>query len=128
MAYKQDNVTYYGLDFKPKNSLEALEALKKIQDCQDAFKPDVALAALKYFNVVTNGVSYCNWRLYLTGEVYGKMAVLAGSNSKTYLESQGYINAFYVALSLMIDMSELYFQNKEKFDQNVPRKEILRIK
>lgn len=126
MAYKQDNVTYYDLRFDPRTAEEALEALRKIQSApHEAYKPDVASAALRYFSVFTNAMAWCHWYEYLTGEVRGKMEVLTGESSYKNMNHQGYINAFYSAINLMIYRGEEYLQHKEKFDKNIPILEIL---
>lgn len=126
MTFKQDNVAYYNLKFNPKSPEEAIDALRKIQEApHEAWKPDVAGIALNYFNVIINNMTYCNWYRYLNGEVYNKMSLLAGNSSKDFVDSQGYINSFYVAIELMINKSELYFTHKEKFDKNISLFEIL---
>lgn len=129
MAYQQDNVTYYGLKFDPRTPEEALKALKKISGSDhDAWKPDVARAALRYFSVFTESMNYCNWYQYLTGEVRGKMVVLTNESPKGWVNSQGYINSFSGAINLMIRRSEEYLEYKEQMDKNIALPDILSAK
>ena len=124
----EENAQYFGLDFNPQTVEEAFEALRKISDMSIAYKPLVASAALKYYSVITNKVEYCDYRNYLTGDVYNKMASLAGKQPASYVNSPGYFTAFSSAIDLMIRKSEFYFEHKEKFDSGLSYREILEIK
>ena len=105
MPFKED-AKYFGLDANPKTVEEALQALRKISNTSEAYKPEVASAALDFYSVITNNIGYCDYKQYLTGDVYHKMAALAGSQPVKYVNSPGYTTAFSTAIDLMIHKSE----------------------
>ena len=108
-----EDAKYFGLDANPRTVEEAFEALKKIRNMSEAYKPHVGSAALDYYSVITRNVQYCDFKQYLTGEVYHKMAAILGNQPASYVNSPGYFNAFRNAIDLMIDKSEFYFKHKE---------------